>query len=381
MSTQTAVAPNKDDAAPPASVAPRTRPRIMRALMLGIVLPVALLASGRVVYHMLTHEETDDAYVTGSIHTLSSRLAGVVDQILVEENTHVKAGQPIIKLDTRDLTLECDKARVALQQAQAQLAQSEARVSDATSQDDLVRAGIKLAKANVSRDEATVAKARLDFERAETLKTKDQLSAISQADYDTAKTTLATATAGLEATYASLEAAQAYIASIAAKKKATEAERDAAKAQVHAAEYALSYAELQLSYTTINAPSDGIISRKNVEVGNRVQPGQALFAVVDQEVWIQANFKETQLSHLHPGQAVEVTVDALPGHVLAGHIDSVAPASGAQFALLPPDNASGNFTKVVQRVPVKITFDPATLSGISQQVRPGLSAIVSIAVD
>jgi membrane fusion protein (multidrug efflux system) len=102
---------------------------------------------------------------------------------------------------------------------------------------------------------------------------------------------------------------------------------------------------------------------------------------VDQEVWIQDNFKETQLSHLHPGQAVEVTVDALPGHVLAGHIDSFAPASGAQFALLPPDNASGNFTKVVQRVPVKITFDPASLSGISQQVRPGLSAIVSIAVD
>lgn len=372
MSTQTA--------APPASVAPRIRPRIMRALMLGIVLPVALLASGRVVYHMLTHEETDDAYVTGSIHTLSSRLAGVVDQILVEENTQVKAGQPIIKLDTRDLTLDCDKARVALQQAQAQLAQAEARVSDATSQDDLVRAGIKLAKANVSRDEATVAKARLDFERAETLKTKDQLSAISQADYDTAKTTLATATAGLEATHASLEAAQAYIASIAAKKKATEAERDAATAQVHAAEYALSYAELQLSYTTINAPSDGIISRKNVEVGNRVQPGQALFAVVDQEVWIQANFKETQLSHLHPGQAVEVTVDALPGHVLTGHIDSFAPASGAQFALLPPDNASGNFTKVVQRVPVKITFDPASLAGISQQVRPGLSAIVSIVV-
>ncbi|WP_050025683.1 HlyD family secretion protein [Verrucomicrobium sp. BvORR034] len=381
MSTQTAVVPTKDDAATPASVAPRTRPRIIRMLMLGIVLPVALLASGRVIYHMLTHEETDDAYVTGSIHTLSSRLAGVVDQILVQENTQVMAGQPIIKLDTRDLALECDKARVALQQAQSQLAQAEARVSDATSQDDLVRAGIKLARANVSRDEATVAKARLDFERAETLKTRDQLSAISQADYDTAKTTLATATAGLEATHASLEAAQAYIASIAAKKKATEAERDAAKAQVRAAEYALSFTELQLSYTTITAPSDGIISRKNVEVGNRVQPGQALFAVVDQEVWIQANFKETQLSHLHPGQAVEVTVDALPGHVLTGHIDSFAPASGAQFALLPPDNASGNFTKVVQRVPVKITFDPASLSGISQQVRPGLSAIVSIAVD
>lgn len=380
MSTQTSVVPTKEDAAPPAAVAPRTRPSIIKVLMLGIVLPMALLASGRVVYHMLTHEETDDAYVTGSIHTLSSRLAGVVDQILVEENTQVVAGQPIIKLDTRDLTLECDKARVALQQAEAQLAQAEARVSDATSQDDLVRAGIKLAKANVSRDEATVAKARLDFERAETLKTRDQLSAISQADYDTAKTTLATATAGLEATHASLEAAQAYIASIAAKKKATEAERDAAKAQVRAAEYALSYAELQLSYTTIKAPSDGVISRKNVEVGNRVQPGQTLFAVVDKEVWIQANFKETQLSHLYPGQPVEVTVDALPGQILTGHIDSFAPASGAQFALLPPDNASGNFTKVVQRVPVKITFDPTTLSGIRQQVRPGLSAIVSIAV-
>jgi membrane fusion protein (multidrug efflux system) len=117
-----------------------------------------------------------------------------------------------------------------------------------------------------------------------------------------------------------------------------------------------------------------------VEVGNRIQPGQAVFALVDPKVWIQANFKETQMAKLRVGQPVEITVDALPGHPLAGHIESFAPASGAQFSLLPPDNATGNFTKIVQRVPVKIVFEDEALASVREQVRPGLSAVVSIAV-
>ena len=375
-SSSNAVPSPAETIAAPAPATQVKNVRWVRGLLLLVVLPLALLGSGKVIYHMLTHEETDDAYVSGSIHTISSRLPGVVQELLVEENTRVHAGQPLLKLDTRDLELDCDKARVGLQQAEAQLAQAEAKVCDASAQDDLVRAGINIAKANVERDEANVNKARLDFERAETLKTRDQLSAISQADYDTARTNLATTNAGLSATHASLEAARAYIASVAAKKKATEAERDAAAAQVRAAQNAVQQAELQLSYATITAPADGLISRKNVEVGNRIQPGQALYALVDPEVWIQANFKETQMPNLHAGQTVEITVDALPGRALEGHIESFAPASGAQFALLPPDNASGNFTKIVQRVPVRIRFDPGQAE--VARLRPGLSTTVTV---
>ncbi len=360
---------------------PRAKKRPGRTIALSVALPIALFWSGSVVLHLLTHEETDDAYVTGSIHTISSRLPGVVETILVEENTQIRAGQPILKLDTRDLDLRLEQARVAQQQAQAQLSQSEAKVADALAQNDLVKAGIELAKANVVRDEANEAKAKLDFERAESLiSNKTQAAAISQADYDTAKTAVKVAEANLSATRAALEAAKAYVESVAAKQRSATSERDAAKAQVRSAEFVVRDAELQLTYATVTAPSDGLISRKSVEVGNRIQPGQALFALVAQDVWIQANFKETQVAKLRVGQAVKITLDALPGHPLTGHIESFAPASGAQFSLLPPDNATGNFTKIVQRVPVKILIDEEALAPVRENVRPGLSALVSIAV-
>lgn len=354
--------------------------RWLRKLILLALFGAGLFFGGRVVHHMLTHEETDDAYVTGSIHTISSRLAGVVNEILVAENTRVKAGQPLIKLDTRDLDLKLDGAKVALQRAQAQLAQAEARLADAISQDNLVHAGVELAKANVARDEAHAQKAKLDLDRAEALMSKGQLNAISQADYDTAKTGMSVAQATLSATKASAEAARSYIDSIAAKKKAAEAERDAAKAEVRSAEFSVRDAELQLSYCVIISPSDGTISRKAAEIGNRIQPGQPLFALVESKVWIQANFKETQLAKLHVGQPVEITVDALPDHPITGHIDSFSAASGAQFSLLPPDNATGNFTKIVQRVPVKIVFDEVSDATVREQIRPGLSVLVSIAI-
>lgn len=360
--------------------APKTPSRWLRKLILLSLLGVGLFHGGRVVHHMLTHEETDDAYVTGSIHTISSRLAGVVNEILGAENTQVKAGQPLIRLDTRDLDLKLEGAKVTLQRVQAQLAQSEARLADAVSQDNLVHAGVELAKANVARDEAHAAKAKLDLERAESLMSKGQVSAISQADYDTARTAVSVAGATLAATKASAEAARSYIESIAAKKKAAEAERDAAKAEVKSAEFAIRDAELQLSYCIITSPADGLISRKAVEAGNRIQPGQALFALVEPKVWISANFKETQIARLHVGHPVEITVDALPNHPITGHIDSFSAASGAQFSLLPPDNATGNFTKIVQRVPVKIVFDDASIARVREQIRPGLSVLVSIAI-
>ena len=161
---------------------------------------------------------------------------------------------------------------------------------------------------------------------------------------------------------------------------AASAQSLAADAALSSARAALKDAERQLSYATIRATASGHIGNKNAEVGNRVRAGQTLAALVEPEVWVVANFKETQLGHMHPGMTAEISIDSLSGKTVEGTIESISPASGAQFALLPADNATGNFTKVVQRVPVRITFNPESLKGLEDAIRPGLSAVVSVKV-
>ncbi|MEI2722103.1 MAG: HlyD family secretion protein [Verrucomicrobiota bacterium] len=279
--------------------------------------------------------KTDNAYVAGHIHQTSTRIAGTVTEVLVLENQAVTAGQVLARLDRVDLEVRRDQVRAAQIQAEAQLNQAQAQVRG---------------------EEAAATKAQLDFDRADKL-SHEANSVISQQELDSAK--------------AALAAAQAAVA-------AARARTNSAEAQVQVASANLKDAELQLTYTDITAPAAGRIGRKNVETGNRVQPGQALLAVVSPEVWVVANFKETQLTHLRPGQTVKLNVDTFPGRVFAGRVESVAPASGAQFALLPPDNATGNFTKIVQRVPVKIVFDDEALRDCAGRIVPGMSATVKV---
>ena len=189
---------------------------------------------------------------------------------------------------------------------------------------------------------------------------------ISRQEFDGAQ-------AGADIAAAALQAAGSAL-------KSAEAAADAAQAQEKVAEANLKDAELQLSYTGILAPAAGRIGKKNLETGNRVQPGQALLALVQPDVWVVANFKETQLARMRPGQPVRLWVDAFPGREVAGRVESLAPASGSQFALLPPDNATGNFTKIVQRVPVKIAFDSQSASDPEGRLVPGLSALVEVKV-
>jgi len=361
-------------------ITPKPRRSWLRRLFMLALLSAVAAWAFVFVRQLLTHEETEDAYVTGTIHTISSRLPGVVEQILVAENTEVKAGQVLVKLDTRDLDLRCEQAHVAIQQAQAQVAESEAKLAEVVAQNELAKSGVDLAKANVVRDEAHVAKAGRDLARAQGLKSAGTGGAISEAAYDDAKSTDETSVATLQATKATLEAARAYIGTAQARETFAHAEIDVSKAQLKVAESSLRDAELQRSYATITAPVTGRISRKAAEVGNRIQAGQALFALVEPEVWVQANFKETQLAGLKVGAPVDIVVDALPGRHFDGHIDSFSAASGAQFALLPPDNATGNFTKVVQRVPVKILFEKTSIAELREQIRPGISVVVSIVI-
>ena len=281
---------------------------IVGAIILGVVLIGALLYW----LHARNFESTDDAYTTTHIHDISARVAGTVEAVKVDDNQIVAAGQSLVVLDQRDF-------KVAVEQAQAQVLQR--------------RAAADQAKANQIH-------AQQDYDRFTKL---GHEKVVSKQDIDNATAALKTANGAFAAAVADLAAAEAALAS----------------------------AKLQLSYTNIVAPSDGMIAKKTVETGARIQPGQALMAVVEQNVWVLGNFKETQLRRMRVGQHVDVKINAIPGHIFSAHIDSLQPGTGSTFALLPPDNATGNFTKIVQRVPVKIVFD--NVGAYRDRVVPGLS--------
>jgi membrane fusion protein (multidrug efflux system) len=220
------------------------------------------------------------------------------------------------------------------------------------------QAGIAQKEAAAQRAAANLEKAQSDYDRATSLYQKD-VKAVSKADVDAAT--------------AALHSAQGESAAAKADTAAAHAQLAVAHAGVATAQASVHDARLQLSYTRILAPVAGRVGKKNVESGERIQPGEALMAVVERDVWVLANLKETQLAKVKIGQKVTIEIDAVPDHDFIGHVDSFQPGSGATFALLPPDNATGNFTKIVQRVPVKIVFDPDSIRGYETRVVPGLS--------
>jgi membrane fusion protein (multidrug efflux system) len=265
--------------------------RRKEALIGGAVL-ISLAGMAGYLVHASHHETTDDAFTTGHVHSISTRLAGTVIDVAVDDNQHVKKGQVLVRLDPRDFQVSVDKAQADYDRAVA------------------------------------------DFNRSSALKDS---GAISQQEYD------------------------------------------AQKAALGVAKAALDDARDQLSYCDIVAPADGVVGNKTVETGNRLAEGTVLMSVV-QDVWIVANYKETQVARMISGQPVRIRVDEIPGHTFSGHIDSFSPGSGSVFALLPPENATGNFTKIVQRVPVKIVFDAQSLRGYEQRLVPGLSVETDIDV-
>lgn len=297
----------------------------------------------------------------------------------------------------------------------AQAAVQEARAGIPAAQADVkvAEAGIPAAQAQVAQANANLERSQIDYNRYQNLY---QTGAVSRQQFDNAKAAydvavaqknaavqgveqaqarLAAARVGVAKAQSQLAQAQESVASAEAKlaasrgglQQATASGQDtsvkrsqyeAARAAISQAEASLKDAQLQLSYTQIFAPSAGRVGRKNVEVGNRVAAGTPLMAIVDNENWVVANFKETQLEKMQLGQPVEIKLDAFPNHVFSGHVESISPASGAQFALLPPDNATGNFTKIVQRIPVKIAFDQKSIQGYDSRITPGMSAEVSV---
>jgi membrane fusion protein (multidrug efflux system) len=352
-------------AAQPKADAPAAKkpPNKRVLIVVGVIALLAIGAGGRMWYRSSHFVETENAYVTGRMHQVSSRVAGVVTKVLVEDNQMVKAGDVLALLDPADQA-------VRVEQIQAQIASMEQQVKQSDAQLLQVRAQAGAAGAQVRQAEAQLLRARQDAERFGQLY-NDTMKAVSKSEVDASSAARAGAVADVAARRDNAAAAQAQIG-------AAEAGRDVLKAEIKVLQAQLKDARQQLAYNSIVAPVAGRIGRRSVEVGARVQPGQAMLAVVEDNVWVVANFKETQLGGLAPGQAVSLEVDALPDHHLVGRVDSFSPASGNQFALLPADNATGNFTKIVQRVPVKITLDPQDVKKYAGRLVPGMSVVAEV---
>jgi len=342
---------------------PPTSPRRWLAPLLGL----AALAGGGA--YLVAHwglVETDNAQLQGHLTEISSRVNGTISRVLVEDNQEVKVGQPLLQLDDRDARARLFRARADLEQvtreAQAMVVQAGASVSTA-------RAAEGMAVADQQSASSELARSAADAQRLVGLA---QQGGVSRQEAERAVTTYRKAQADFTHSQATRQTAQARIQDV----KVNRQKAAAAQAKVLQAQAAFAEAQLDLSYTRITAPGAGRIGSRHAEPGSQVQPGQPLMTVVDTQPWVEANFKETQLTALKPGQAAEVRIDAYPNKLLRGKVSSLAPAAGSRFALLPPDNATGNFTKVVQRIRTRIDLDPRDTKGLN--LVPGLSATVSV---
>ena len=307
-------------------------------------------------------QSTEDAYVRGDLTTVGPQVAGYVSSLLVRDNERVGAGQVLLTIDDRDYRARADHARAAVAQARADAAQLARRE---TLQLAVIReADAAVAQARVERDFA-----RRDLERSSRLLTD---GFIAPSRHDAARTGAERASAALARADAAAGAARDQLAVIRSESAQIAAREAQAKA-------GLRLAQIALDNTIVRAPISGVVGNRRVEAGEYVRPGSALLAIVPLDgVWVEANFKETQLTRMAPGQRVRVTVDSFPGTLLRGTVDSLSPGSGAAFSLLPPDNATGNFVRVVQRVPVKIRLD--VRNALLGRLVPGLSAHVTVDV-
>ncbi|MDN3273880.1 HlyD family secretion protein [Frankia sp. RB7] len=349
--------------APPSPV--RRQKLSFRKLLLAGAAVAALAGAGWYGYDYWTVGRflvsTDDAYVKADNTTIAPKVSGYLDRVVVGDNEHVKAGQVLARIDDRDF-------RVALDQAKADVAAAKATITSKQAQLEVQDAVIAAAKATVDVDTAAKTFAQQENKRYTDLAATGYGS-VQNAQQ--AQSRNAGAEAAIQRDTANLASALKQVELL----KAEIAQANAAAARAAALQH---QAELNLGYTTIVSPIDGVIGNRTLRVGQYVQAGTQLMSIVPAEgAYVVANFKETQLTHVRAGQRVEIEVDTFPGQVVHGHVDSIAPASGQEFALLPPDNATGNFTKIVQRIPVKIVLDAETQPAI--ELRPGMSVIPTIA--
>lgn len=345
-------------------------------VVLGAVAVVAIVFGVYKYLHGQHFEKTDDAQVEGDISPIIPKVSGYVDRLLVDDNTIVEKGDTLVVLDDRDLKLRVLQAEAALENAKASI--ETARANKTTSSENVLtsQSNLQASESSIAIAEVRARRAEQDFKRyGELVKTHS----VTQQQFEQAEAERDAAVKQLDVARRQREAQARETASRQSQRNAGDKNIALAETVVKERAAELEFAKLQLSYAYVLAPTSGVVSRKNVQPGQFVQAGQSLFALVsEKQKWVVANFKETQLTKMKPGQHVDIEVDAFPGQTFKGSIESISPATGAKFALLPPDNASGNFVKVVQRVPVKITIDE---SAASAQLRAGMNVIVDVHLD
>lgn len=338
----------------------KKKPNKVIPIVLGILLIGGIIFGIKEYIYFSKHIDTDDAQIDGDISPVVTRVGGYVDSIYFEENTHVNANQALVKIDDRDY-------KVKLEQAQAAQVGASAGINVNQSQIFATQANSASARAQVASNVARLDKVQKDYERYANL-VKD--GSVTQQQFDQAKSDLDVAKANLKASQDQYKAAIEQIGTTRSQLKVT-------NTGVSQRQVDIDFAKLQLSYTTIKAPAGGLVSKKSIQLGQLVQAGQTLFSIInDNSLYITANFKETQLNDMKSGQKVEIQVDAYPDLKLEGVVYNFSPATGAKFSLLPPDNATGNFVKVVQRVPVKIKITAS--KEVMDKLRPGMSVNVSV---
>jgi membrane fusion protein, multidrug efflux system len=366
-----------------------------RAKWIVLAVVLVVLVGGLLVWHYFSiRESTDDAQIEGDIIPISARVGGTVQRVLFEDNQYVEAGAILVQIDQADYKIALDRAEADLAEAQAgaQAAKANIPITSTTTSSQLetsranlvaAQREVEAAQSRVKEAEANEQKAAADLERYRQLVQKDE---VPRQTYDTAVATEASTRAMLDSSRAAVAVAQSKVLQAEAQVRSagtapqqievTRGRAGSATASVMKNTAAVEQARLDLEYTTVRAPVSGIVSKKSVQPGQVISPGQPLVALVPtQNMWVVANFKETQLKNMRPGQSATIHVDAY-GRDYKGHVDSFGGATAARFSLLPPENATGNYVKVVQRVPVKIVFEKD--QDPEHRLRPGLSVTPTV---
>lgn len=328
--------------------------------------------------HAQHHEETDDAHVEANISPVIPRVSGYVTEIRVQDNQKVKKGDTLMVLDDRDLKIKLDEAEAALSTAESNLNAAKASTSAATANIATSRASVSTIDAQIETAKVNVWRATQDYERYANL-IKDH--SVTQQQYEQALAAKQTAERQLQVLEQQKNQASQQTSAVATQSNATSSQIGVAASVIKQRQVDVENAKLNLSYAVVTAPSDGLVSKVNVQSGQYVQAGQSLFSIVlNNDVWVVANFKETQLNKMKIGQRVTVHIDAFPNKDFEARLTSFSPATGSSFALLPPDNATGNFVKVVQRLPVKIEFNDQGDPDL-KKLRAGMNAVVDVHLD
>ena len=358
------------------------KPNNNKKKKLGLVILAVIIIVGAVTVffylrYKATHITTDDAFIDGHIHTIASKVKGTVRTIYVKDNRAVKKGDVLIEIDPVDYEVRVNEASSSVNVERAKLAEISARVLVSKRRISEISAGIEAAKANLELREADLNQAEKDSKRAENLY---KSATIPKERYEKMMTAYNIALAQVKVAGEHLRQAERALETQKAVVRQTEALEKSQLSKIKEKKAQLEPARLNYGYTRIYAPADGYITKRTVEVGNQIDAGQPLLAVVSlDDIWVTANYKETQLQKVKTGQKVKFTVDTYSGHEFAGKVDSIMSGTGSAFSLFPPENATGNYVKVVQRIPVKIVLDKDTDFG--HVLRIGMSVVPTIIVE